>query len=54
MRNLLDESAPINVMPVRRIARVSVKEGHLWGFIGEWTGRISPTSFETERQGVAA
>jgi hypothetical protein len=27
-------------------AWVSVTEGHLWGFMAEWTGRVSPPSFE--------
>ena len=34
-----------------QFARVSVTEGHLWGFTGEWTGRVSPTSFEGEAIG---
>ncbi|MBW3625797.1 MAG: tRNA (N6-isopentenyl adenosine(37)-C2)-methylthiotransferase MiaB [Armatimonadetes bacterium] len=37
-----------------QFARVSVTEGHLWGFMGEWTGRVSLSSFEAERKGAAA
>jgi tRNA-2-methylthio-N6-dimethylallyladenosine synthase len=31
---------------IGQFARVTVTEGHLWGFMAEWTGRVSPTSFE--------
>jgi hypothetical protein len=33
---------------VGQFARVSVTEGHLWGFMAEWTGRVSSTSFEVK------